>query len=315
MVAISAGARHSLALCSDGSLVSWGENNPLYRQLGDGSTTNRSTPVFVRTSSDSALFGKSVVAVSAGGFHTLALCSDGSLATWGDDAYGQLGDGFTTQQATPVALNTSSGSGLFGKSVTDIAAGVSHSMALCTDGSLVAWGENSYGQLGDGSTTQRTIAVTVNTSSGSALFGKSIADIAAGGAHSMALCTDGSLAAWGLNGSGQLGDGSSTNRTSPVAVNTSGSSALANKSIWSISGGGHHSIALCSDGSLAAWGLNDSGQLGDGSSTNLHQPHCSHYGNHQRLQCPCRSISQRFSTWLQLIPLPGPILRRFSTSD
>ena len=233
----------------------WGSN--YNGQLGDNTTTDRPVPVPVTATG--VLAGKTVVAVAAGGAHSLALCSDGTVAAWGDNTYGQLGDNTTTQRLVPVAVNTASGvSALFGKTVVAIAAGNFHSLALCSDGTVAAWGSNDSGQLGDNTTTSRNVPVAVNTASGvSALFGKTVVAIAAAARHSLALCSDGTVAAWGLTPHGQLGDNTTTSSLVPVAVNTaSGVSALFGKTVVAIAAGGNHSLALCSDGTVVAWGYN-----------------------------------------------------------
>jgi len=274
VVAVAAGQYHSLALCSDGTVAAWGYNS--YGQLGDNTTTQRNVPVAVNTASGvSALFGKTVVAISAAGRHSLALCSDGTVAVWGYNYNGQLGDNTTTQRNVPVVVNTASGvSALFGKTVVAISAGSFHSLALCSDGTVAAWGYNTYGQLGDNTTTQRLVPVTVNTTSGvSALFGKTVVAIVAGNSHSLALCSDGTVAVWGYNYYGQLGDNTATQRNVPVAVNTaSGASALFDKTVTAIAAGTNHSLALCSDGTVAAWGYNYNGQLGDNTWTQRNVP-------------------------------------------
>ena len=269
VVAISAGIEHSIALCSDGTLVTWGENNS--GQLGDNTTTYRSAPVAVNTTSGvSALFGKAVVAISAGLRHNLALCSDGTLVTWGYNFSGQLGDNTTTTRTAPVTVNTTSGtSALFGRSVIAVSAGFYFSLALCSDGTVVGWGSNDVGQLGDNTTTDRSVPVSVNTTSGtSALFGKTITSIAAGARHNLALCSDGTLAAWGYSGYGALGNNTTIPSNAPVAVNTaSGVSALFGKTVIAISAGDEYSLALCSDNTVAAWGLNENGRLGENTAT------------------------------------------------
>lgn len=274
VVAVFAGSYHSFALCSDGTLVAWGNNSS--SQLGDGSTTNRNRPVAVNTASgSSALFSKSIVAGSSGDSHALVLCADGTLVSWGANTYGQLGDGTIVDRSLPVAVSTVGGSSiLFGKSIVSISAGYSHSLARCSDGSVAAWGNNSVGQLGDGSTSNRTSPVAVNTATGfSALSGKSVVTVSAGYNHSLALCSDGSITGWGWNSSGQLGDESNTNRIYPIMVSTvSASSALYGKSAMAIAAGNQHSLALCSDGSVTAWGRNGAGQLGDGSNSNRSTP-------------------------------------------
>jgi alpha-tubulin suppressor-like RCC1 family protein len=262
VVAVSAGSFHSLALCADGTLVAWGRND--LGQLGDNSTTSSSVPVAITNSG--ALSGKTVVAVSAGYYHNLALCSDGTMVAWGQNTYGQLGDGSKTNRSVPVAV--SAAGGLSGKTVSGIAAGYYHNLAQCTDGSLVAWGRNTYGQLGNNSTTDSSAPVDI-TSLG-VLNGLTVAQFAAGSDHSLVLCTDGSLAAWGRNNYGQLGEGSGANSSVPVEVDST--DVLAGKIVTSISAGGWHNLALCSDGTLAAFGRNTSGQLGDGGTTNSGLP-------------------------------------------
>jgi len=129
-------------------------------------------------------------------------------------------------------------------------------LALCSDGTVAAWGANDNGELGDNTTTERHVPVEVNKASGvSALFGKRVVAIAAGSTHSLALCSDGTVAAWGFNGSGALGDNTTTDRHSPVAVNRApGVSALYGKTVVAIAAGWAYSLALCSDGTVAAWG-------------------------------------------------------------
>jgi len=254
---ISAGYVHNLALCSDGTLAAWGSN--ANGKLGTGGNATSKVPVAVVQSG--VLAGKTVVAVSAGYQHSMALCSDGSIAAWGLNVYGQLGNNSTVSSNVPVLVDQ--GGALAGKRVISIYAGFYYSMALCSDGSAVAWGQNTYGQLGTGSTVNSSVPVAVISSG--ALAGKSVSAISAGQYHSMALCTDGSIFAWGQNTNGKLGNGNSATSSVPVAVNQSG--VLAGKVVVAVAAGSSHSTALCSDGTIAGWGLNSYGQLGEGSTT------------------------------------------------
>jgi alpha-tubulin suppressor-like RCC1 family protein len=272
VVAVSAGQKHSLALCSDGTVFAWGYNGN--GELGINTFQSQvSGPRAVDTTSGtSALFGKTVVAISAGQQHSLALCSDGTLVAWGHNGYGQLGNASNTSSGVPVAVTTTSGtSALFGKTVIAVSAGQQHSLALCSDGTVAAWGYRFYGALGDndGSAGRSEVPVAVNTASGtSALFGRTVVAISAGEQHSLALCSDGIVAAWGSNYAGQLGNNDTTRSLVPVAVNTaSGTSALFGRTVVAVSAGQEHSLALCSDGTLAAWGGNSNSQLGDGTRT------------------------------------------------
>ena len=240
--AISAGGYHSLALKINGSLWAWGLNNA--GQLGDGSNTRRNTPVRIGTDNN-------WLDISAGNTHSVAIKNEkgvyGSLWTWGHNVYGQLGDGTTEARNTPVQIEE----GTFWEAIS---AGGWHTLALKEDGSLWAWGWNSYGQLGDGTTKDRNTPVLVP--------GTGWVAISAGDRHSMAQKYDGSLWAWGGNSSGQLGLGGDawTNSNTPAIVPGAD---------WStVSAGGYHSLALKRDGTLWAWGHNENGQLGNGTTTN-----------------------------------------------
>lgn len=265
IVQVARGQSFTLALTSEGKVYAWGLNS--VGQLGDGTTTSRSLPVEVTTTTG-ALAGKFVVGIAAGGTHSLAVCSDGTVAAWGNNFSGQLGvnevQAVIPDVSVPMAVNTASGtSALFGKSVTAVAAGSVHSYALCSDGTVAAWGINSASNLGDGTTTLRIAPVAVSITT--ALAGKIVTAIAAGNAGGLALCLDGTLVAWGGN-AGQVGDNTTITRSRPVAVNTtSGLSALHGKTVTAIAMGQVHSLAVCSDGSLAAWGSNTDGRLGIGA--------------------------------------------------
>ena len=151
-----------------------------------------------------ATIGDRVKAISAGGYYTIALKTDGSLWAWGSNENGQLGDGTNTNRKLSVQIGTE----------TDwfaISAGSDSTIALKMDGSLWAWGSNYYGQLGDGTTTNRNAPVQIGTD-------YDWSAISAGSSHTIALKTDGSFWAWGRNVEGQLGDGATTNRNVPVQI-------------------------------------------------------------------------------------------------
>ncbi|MEV4252004.1 Ig-like domain repeat protein [Spirillospora sp. NPDC049652] len=182
--------------------------------------------------------------------------TDLALGT-GYNRYGQIGDGTTTDRHAPVPVALPAG-----VTVTQISAGQHHSLALTSDGRVLAWGRNNYGQLGDGTATQRTIPIEVHLPSG-----VTVSQISAGHTHSLALTSDGRVLAWGQNNVGQLGDGTTTNRYSPVDVHLPPGAI-----VTQVSGGSQHSLARTSDGRALAWGNNNSGQLGDETTTHRHSP-------------------------------------------
>ena len=267
VVGIAAGAQHSLALCSDGTVVAWGSN--LTGELGDNSYTNSSVPVAVAVAG-TALDGKSIVAVASGTGHSLALCSDGTVVSWGSNLFGQLGSGLGAYDmfGRPLLLSSSkavrvAGGALAGKSVIAIASGGAHSLALCSDGSLAAWGWNIEGQLGNNSTFGSEVPLLVSRE-GTILENREIIAISAGEYYSLALCADGTMVSWGLNNTGQLGNGSFTRSLIPTRISVVGTE-LAGKRIVSLASGSYHAMALSSDGCIGAWGAGNFGQQGDGT--------------------------------------------------
>jgi len=235
-------SNHTCALLSDGKIRCWGRND--YGQLGDGTLTERTTPISV---SDVI----NAVAVATGRFHTCVLISDGSVKCWGDNRAGQLGDATTIPRITPVSVSR-----IDAKSIT---AGHFHTCALLLSGMVKCWGGNELGQLGDGTVTGRTWPLPP-------VSGLTNTVIISGGAfHTCALLSDGTVKCWGGNDHGQLGDGTESHKTTPVSV-----SGLSN--VVAIGAGSFHTCALVSDGSVKCWGDNYFGQLGNGTITSSNTP-------------------------------------------
>ncbi|MBN2128069.1 MAG: hypothetical protein JW741_01175, partial [Sedimentisphaerales bacterium] len=256
MTAIAAGGEHSLALRNDGTVWAWGDH--YQRRFGDGTTTDPSAPVQVVDGAGGFLTG--VTAIAAGGQHSLVLRNDGTVRAWGDNYDGQLGDGTTNHHSAPVQVVDGS-RGLF-TGATAVAAGHGHSLALRNDETVWAWGYNYNGQLGDGTTTDRSVPVQVVDGAGGFLTGMTA--VAAGSSHSLAIRNDGTVWAWGYNYNGQLGDGTTTDRSAPVQVVDGAGGFLTG--VMAITAGGGHGLALKTDGTVWAWGLNWWGQLGDGTT-------------------------------------------------
>jgi len=253
-VTIAAGERHTCAILDDGSVSCWGRNN--YGELGDGTTTNRNTP----TQISSLGADRTGVALTGGAHHTCAILDDGSVSCWGDNEYGQLGDGTTTNR------NTTTQTSSLGTDRTAVAitAGAIHTCALLDDGSVSCWGYNGYGSLGDGTTTNRN-TTTQTSSLGTDRTGVAIA---AGRYHTCAILDDGSVSCWGDNEYGQLGDGTSTQRNTPTQTSSLGTDRTA----VAITAGAYHTCAILDDGSVSCWGQNNLGQLGDETTANRNTP-------------------------------------------
>jgi len=211
--AVSAGGDHSCALIADGSVWCWGANG--HGELGDGTTTSRATAAQV-----SGLGG--VVAISAGATHTCALDMTGAILCWGSDGHGELGDGGTTDRPSAATI-----SGLTG--MTAVAAGNGHSCAVDANGAAVCWGAGTSGQLGNGATTDQPAPVSVNglpeqispfqlhEHSGPS-YTAGVAAIVAGNGRSYVVTDVGAVRGFGANGDGGLGDGTSTDRSSPSVI-------------------------------------------------------------------------------------------------
>jgi alpha-tubulin suppressor-like RCC1 family protein len=240
--ATAVGRYHSCALTTAGGVKCWGLNN--VGQLGDGTTTNRATPV------DVIGLASGIVAIAAGGYHTCAVTNVNVLMCWGSNSSGQLGDNTTTNRWTPVMVT----GGISG-AVASVAAGAAHTCAVTTAGALKCWGRNTYGSLGDGSVTDHPTPVSVSS------MASGVTRVAAGQDHSCAITSTGSVYCWGANYSGQIGDGVSTttNRLTPVQV-----TGLA-RAAASLSTGIDHSCVADTAGIAYCWGSNSGGKLGDGT--------------------------------------------------
>ena len=247
VIAISGGLEHSLALLEGNTVKAWGNNES--GQLGDGNTTNTDEPVAVKNL-------EKVIAISAGCYHSLALLVNKTVKAWGNNEEGQLGDGSGNGNPTdePVAVKKL-------EKVIAISAGCKHSLALLENGTVMAWGSNTQGELGDGNTTNTDEPVAVKK------LEKVIA-ISAGGDFSLALLENGTVMAWGDNSYGQLGngeEGEGKHKVEPVAVKNL-------TEVAAISAGGGYALAKLKRGTVKAWGLNSSGQLGDGKTANADEP-------------------------------------------
>ncbi len=255
VVDIAAGYFHTCALINDGTVTCWGSN--AQGQLGSGAASGapQTTPLVV----PSASLGN-VVAIAAGGANTCAVKADKTVLCWGENDVGQTGNG---QSGSVLVATPTLVSGL--GNVASLAVSLKHACVLKADATLACWGSNSAGQLGNGTNGVGTFSTAPVAIGG---YGSVVA-VASHSSHTCAVQTGGALACWGNNGYGKLGDGTLTplNKNTPTPVSTS--------PVMAIETGGNHTCALRTDHTVACWGKNDEGQLGDGTKSLINTNHSS----------------------------------------
>lgn len=254
IIAIMGGEMHNLALKSDGSVWAWGYNK--YNQLGDGTTTSRLYPVQVSGLTN-------IVSLGSRAYHSLAIKSDGTVWAWGTNRAGELGNGVADSNSDNFVPNQVLGV----SNPIMVTAGYEFSIALLQDHTLVAWGKNNAGQLGDGTTTERNLPVPVVGIS-------NVAWVSAGWGQAVAVKTDGTVWTWGSNswggtysGCGLLGDGNDCT-TEPYSTVPKQVTGLPPRvKAYRAWGADTHTAVLMDDGTVWAFGSNLAGQLGTGSFT------------------------------------------------
>ena len=263
---ITSGSTLSLALGSDGNIYSWGKN--AYGQQGDGTNIDRQSPIKVAKPANVPK-GFTFTKVDAGDHSVLAMGSDGNLYTWGFNASGQLGDGTTENRNRPAPVKKPDGAAP-GFTWQQANTRWDHTVALGSDGNLYAWGLNAYGQLGNTSVPRgpnNPAAYSAKPVPVSKPAGITFTQPATGRYSSMAMGSDGKLYAWGWNSYGRLGDGTTTDRLTPTQVLQPNGVTFSQFNV-----GADYSFAITTNGDLYGWGWNDSGRLGDGTTTDRHVP-------------------------------------------
>lgn len=253
VTAVRAGCQDNLALTSAGRVYAWGANGT--GELGDGTQRDRHRPVLVKLPKDTR-----IKAISAGCDHGLAITASGRLLAWGSNSSGDLGDGNLTSKDVPVRVKLPAGA-----TASFAAAGCYHSIAMTSAG-LYAWGRNTEGQLGDGSQVSTSVPEQILILRRGPPIGK-LVSLFAGCFDTLALFAKGAVLAWGFNGFGQLGDGTTTNRLKPVGV-----MLPTGAKVKAIGSGCDTSYALTARGKVLSWGRNVEGELGIGSFTGADLP-------------------------------------------
>jgi alpha-tubulin suppressor-like RCC1 family protein len=252
---------HCLAVVG-GSVWAWGFNNK--GQLGDGTTENRNLPVRVQGFAGEG-FLTDIMAVAAGDGHSIAVRRDGLVWAWGANDQGQLGIGSNRDQRFPMLVRGTDNLGPLLQGIVEVTAGYDHSVALTSDGRVVSWGGNGTGQLGIGSRRASTWPVQIRNTDGTPLTG--VCGIAAGRGHSLALMCDGSVRVWGSDNNGQLGIGMAVlDRLEPWQMLQSPGTPITD--VRQVAAGSQRSFVVLNNGRVLGCGMNNGGDLGDGTVEN-----------------------------------------------
>jgi len=259
-VALSSGGYHTCAILDNGSVSCWGWNN--YGQLGDG-TSGSAADKYTPTQTSSLGANRTAVAISSGTYHTCVILDNGDVSCWGLGTYGRLGNGGTSNQNTPT-LTSSLGAG---RTAVALSSGYYHTCAILDNGAVSCWGANWFGLLGNGGSSQQN-SPTLTSSLGANRTAVAISTGSSIGFHTCAILDNGDVSCWGRNSNGQLGNGGTSEKTTPTLTNGLGTGRTA----IDISSGYTHTCAILDNGSVSCWGQGINGKLGNGTTSNQFSP-------------------------------------------
>ncbi|AFU70664.1 hypothetical protein BA20089_08120 [Bifidobacterium asteroides DSM 20089] len=265
-VQVSAGDEQSLAVGSDGYVYAWGNNES--GQLGNGSSGGYSTVPLRVIDPNDPRSGLTAVQVSAGYYHSLALDARGNIWAWGFNQFGELGNGNNINSAIPTLAQYPRDAGTV--TAIQVSGGFHHTAAIDTKGNTWSWGWNWFGQLGNGNNIDSAIPVPVQYPRDAGTV-RAI-QVSAGADHSLIIDTKGNTWAWGWNQLGELGNGSSSADANPVPGMVKYPENAGTVTAIQVSAGGYHSLAIDKNGNAWAWGGNDSGELGIGTTSKSEIP-------------------------------------------
>ena len=252
-VAIASGDGHTCVILDNGDVSCWGWG--FYGQLGNGGTSNKNSP----TPTSSLGTGRTAIALSSGDFHTCAILDNGDVSCWGRGYYGQLGNGGTSNKNSPTPTSSLGA----GRTAVALSSGNEYTCAILDNGEVSCWGEGYYGQLGNGVTTETTPTLTSSLGTG-----RTAVAIASGGAHTCVILDSGEVSCWGLGTFGQLGNGATSNKTTPTLTSSLGTGRTA----VAISSGGAHTCVILDNGDVSCWGFGTNGRLGNGGTSDKTTP-------------------------------------------
>ena len=220
-------------------------------QLGNGGTSDKTTP----TLTSSLGTGRTAVALSSGASHTCAILDNGAVSCWGSGSSGQLGNGGWSGKTTPT-LTSSLGTG---RTAVALSSGDYHTCAILDNGAVSCWGRGDYSQLGNGGTSDKTTP-TLTSSLGT---GRTAVALSSGDHHTCAILDNGSVSCWGWGIHGRLGNGGTSDKTTPTLTSSLGTGRTA----VALSSGGSHTCAILDNGAVSCWGYGNHGQLGNGGTS------------------------------------------------
>jgi uncharacterized repeat protein (TIGR02543 family) len=263
---ISLGEEHSAVLTSQGRILIWGGNS--YGEIGDGTTIDKSTPIDI-TDAFNLHANEKIISISLGWWFSSALTSEGRVFTWGANFAGQIGDGTTISQSVPVDITTR-----FNleqdETIVSIDVGYAHCIALSSNGRVFTWGYNDFGQLGDNTVVDKHYPMDI-TSRFSLNIDEKISIISAGLDHNLVITSDNRIFGWGNNMNGALADGTAISKYTPTDL-TMYFSFNEGESINEVNSDERYSSLITSNHRVFVWGVNDYGQLGDGTNEFRYSP-------------------------------------------
>ena len=248
---------------SEGKVYTWGINDS--GQLGNGNDNNSNVPICISNQEENVLKGKRITRVSSSRDTLIALDSEGNVYTWGNNVYGQLGDGTELEcRKVPICISDIEGNVLKGRIITEVYIEEATVIALDNEGKVYTWGSNDSGQLGNGNNNNSNFPICISDIEGNIIKGRIITEVYIENSAVIALDNEGKVYTWGSNYNGKLGEGTTTNNNVPICISNIEGNVLKGRIITEVYIENSTVIALDNEGKVYTWGSNGSGQLGNG---------------------------------------------------